>query len=186
MLKTFYYKATFVIAIATTAGCNPDYVDPGEMVVIEGKVFLDQQPVSDARVMFVPDNVSADQDFAISYGTTNSQGEFELKTADEREGALTGKHRVFISKLSKTDSKTDQKTLDPKTTVDAKTAERMQKLKETWEIVEKSVQQTEGESIPHYYNLHSDLSCEVVHGRGIQRLRFDLSSVDPMLTAEQN
>ncbi len=165
-------------AVCLSFGCQRDYVRPGDMVEIRGKVTLDGRPVADARVVFVPQNATLSSQFLISYGTTDNRGEFELATRDDQEGALVGKHLVIISRADySTNSK--PKLQGPVFTIDANVVR--QDVNEAWSILNESIQQQPDETIPFYYNLHSDLTIDVVPGRGIQDVNFELVSVDPLL-----
>lgn len=167
--------------ILLNLGCNPDYVKPGIYVEVHGKVLLDGGPVRNAKVVFVPEHLGLDDEFALSYGVTDSYGAFELKTSDQQEGALVGKHRVYISRVvDPAESSDDAKPTGGKV-LDDEDFNFAQHREHVWDLIEESVEQPAGEQIPFYYNLKSELTIEVIPGRGIQRVEFDLSSVDPML-----
>ncbi len=180
------WKWMLVCAVLVCLGCSPDYVKPGVYVEVHGKVLLDGGPVSDAKVYFVPDELEIGEEFVISFGTTNTFGEFELETIDDREGALVGKHRVFISRVAPDygipDPETPNRVRSTEANRDGVDEIDFAKYREhVWDLIDKTVQQPAGERIPFYYNLNSELTFEVIPGRGIQRVTFELSSVDPML-----
>ncbi|MEQ8209896.1 MAG: carboxypeptidase-like regulatory domain-containing protein [Lacipirellulaceae bacterium] len=71
-----------------------------EYAPVTGSVKLDGQPVSGARVVFMP-QASGDSREAGPYsnGETDEQGNFQLSSVatDPREGAVVGNHRIVIS-----------------------------------------------------------------------------------------
>ena len=176
----------FVLMILVVfVGCSPDYVKPGVFVEVHGKVFLDGRPVRDAKIFFVPEDLGIQKEFAMSIGSTGPLGEFELQTADGREGALVGNHRVYISKIVEDGEdvkpEADKGAAVEVQPIDDEGFDEAKHREHIWDLIDNSVQQPRGEKIPFYYNLKSELSCKVIPGRGIQRVTFELSSVDPML-----
>ena len=79
-----------------SVGCESRY----ELAPVSGTVTLDGRPVAGAQVSFEP-QASGENAFAGpgSYGTTDKEGRYRLETIDGREGAVVGKHYVFISTL---------------------------------------------------------------------------------------
>ena len=69
---------------------------------VEGVVTLDGKPLSEIRVLFQPDNKSAESAGMGSFGLTDSNGKFVLKLSDsQNEGAVVGNHTVTLAdKLS--------------------------------------------------------------------------------------
>jgi hypothetical protein len=61
---------------------------------VEGVVKLDGRPVADVFVQFVPED-SVEQG-PISTAQTDARGHFHLKTQDEQEGAVLGKHKILV------------------------------------------------------------------------------------------
>ena len=173
-------------AVLMSVGCSPDYVKPGVYVEVHGKIFLDGGPVRNAKVVFVPEHLEIGEEFAISSGTTDTFGDFELKTVDGREGAIVGKHRVYVSRIVDESELQDPSALKDKSTQQqfANSNDEInfaEHREHVWDLVDQSVEQPTGEQIPFYYNLKSELIFDVIPGRGIQRVKFELSSVDPML-----
>lgn len=90
----------FIVSVALMAlrvmGCgNQEYV----LAPVSGVVKVDGKPVAGLRVAFEP--IATEKNSAPgpeSIGITNAEGEFELKTFDERprSGAVVGKCRVRI------------------------------------------------------------------------------------------
>ncbi|MDB5334881.1 MAG: hypothetical protein JWN70_500 [Planctomycetaceae bacterium] len=72
------------------AGCSG--VDKGpELAEVTGKITLNDQPLANARVVFIPEDGPA------SGGITNESGEYELKGKSGDKGGVPGKNRVEIS-----------------------------------------------------------------------------------------
>lgn len=86
-----------VFVIASTLGCGDSQF---EYAPVSGKVTLDGEPVSGARVVFMP-QASGDSREAGPYsnGETDEQGNFELSSVatDPHDGAVVGNHRIVIS-----------------------------------------------------------------------------------------
>ena len=64
-----------------------------DMVTIYGTVTRGGQPVPDLVLNFIPENGRP------SWGYTDDEGYYELHYNRDRDGAVLGKHRVFISFL---------------------------------------------------------------------------------------
>lgn len=79
-------------ALVLLAGCERGPV--GKAMHAEGVVKLDNKPLADVIVQFIPEGV---KDGAPgSFGRTDAQGHFVLVTADGRDGAVIGKHSVMV------------------------------------------------------------------------------------------
>jgi hypothetical protein len=81
-------RCVWMALLAAIAGCNPSGLD---LAPVEGVVTYNGAPVSNAGVMFLPEQG------AMAIGVTDAEGEFTLTTANH-PGALIGPHRVSISK----------------------------------------------------------------------------------------
>ena len=66
------------------------------LVPVTGTVTLDGQPVAHAGILFTPVECGPP-----ASGTTDEQGQFRLRTVN-REGAVTGEHRVAVTKSETT------------------------------------------------------------------------------------
>ena len=78
--------ALLLLSVLGIAGC-----DSGpELVTVTGTVKMDGQPLPNATVEFEP------KDGSPSYGTTGSDGSYELRFTRDRKGAMPGKHTVRI------------------------------------------------------------------------------------------
>jgi len=80
--------------VLATAGCGGRQYP---LAPVSGRVTLDQVPLADARVGFEPirqgDQLNAGPG---SYGTTDTEGRYRLVSLDGAEGAVVGRHRVWI------------------------------------------------------------------------------------------
>jgi hypothetical protein len=83
------FAATFVSVAVFLAGCGPS---GPTLATVSGKITLDGQPLPNVNVQFVPEKGGSP-----SYGGTNANGEYELLHAQNRKGALLGKHLVDIT-----------------------------------------------------------------------------------------
>ncbi|GEM_PF-1623532 len=69
------------------------------LVTVEGRVTIEDEPVAGAKVLFVPMDYSgfgADTS-SMSHARTDAQGKFSLNTIGGQNGAVNGRHLVFIS-----------------------------------------------------------------------------------------
>ncbi|WP_146584772.1 hypothetical protein [Posidoniimonas polymericola] len=99
--------AALGVLLLLGSGCSPSKFDFAD---VEGRVLLDGEPVSDAKVVFMPVGMNEEGESGpYSHGVTDSDGRYALKTQDEdaRSGAVVGRHRVIVS--------TKQAHLDPNT-----------------------------------------------------------------------
>jgi hypothetical protein len=80
--------------ILLTTGCGS-----AKYVPVSGKVTLDGKPLANAHVNFqpVPDPGSGEPAGPGSNGTTDAKGKFTLKATTGEDGAVVGKHRVYVS-----------------------------------------------------------------------------------------
>ncbi len=91
--------ACLALTLATTTGCGPsaqaDYASIG-LVPITGNVTLDGQPLEGAVVMF------ESPDTTFCYGTTDAEGNYEIKFNSEVMGVPPGDKIVRISTTAST------------------------------------------------------------------------------------
>jgi hypothetical protein len=81
-----------VAAVAAAAvGCGPTV----KLAPAGGVVLIDGKPAANVAVQFLPQGVSG----PTSFGTTDEQGRFTLKTTDGADGAMVGKHKVTLVDL---------------------------------------------------------------------------------------
>lgn len=90
--------ALFVMLFAQLlSGCgSSDF----EYATVSGRITLDGEPVSNARVVFVPQRSEGRTEVgSYSAGTTDAEGKYRLKTiaSSPRNGAVIGNHRVTAS-----------------------------------------------------------------------------------------
>lgn len=76
-------------AVALVAGCDSR---PGQATPVEGVVTLDGTPLAKVVVQFMPEQAGMPGSTAV----TDDDGRFVLRTADDRAGAIVGKHRVVV------------------------------------------------------------------------------------------
>ncbi len=85
-------RALVGISLLSLAGCASD-LQFNEQV--EGTVKLDGMPLSNVLVEFVP-NLKSKTQAPVSRATTDSSGHFILMCANERPGAVIGRHNVLV------------------------------------------------------------------------------------------
>src|SRR5437763_7975974 len=64
------------------------------LLEVEGTVLLDNQPVPDATVLFIPEGGSGQP----AQGVTDENGRFQLTTFKDKDGALPGAYKVTVTK----------------------------------------------------------------------------------------
>lgn len=75
-------------------GCEGEVLNRPPVYKVTGKVTFKGQPVANADVTF-----SNKDHNRSAFGRTNEDGEYELTTFQANDGAVAGKHSVFITKL---------------------------------------------------------------------------------------
>ena len=88
---------TLMIAVAMAACCGCVNREQFEIAPVSGSVTLNGRPLSDARIGFEP--VASNGSLAGgsgSYATTDQDGNFQLSTVHGKDGAVVGRHRVWI------------------------------------------------------------------------------------------
>jgi len=83
------------LALAILAGCT----DPVPLVDVAGTVRLDDRPLPNVLVTFLPDPTRGTAG-PCSRAVTDAQGRYRLRCEDRRPGAVLGWHRVLIEDLS--------------------------------------------------------------------------------------
>lgn len=83
-------------ALVAILGCGRSQDIP-ELGLVTGTVTLDETPVQGVLVMFEP------EDAALSKGTTNASGQYELWYTNEVKGAAIGKHTVRVEQFEDAD-----------------------------------------------------------------------------------
>ena len=144
------------LAVSTGAGCRETRPGPVFRNDLAGTVMLDEQPLAGARVLLIPLDPDLGVNWKMSFGLTDDQGKFELKTRDGKRGAWSGRHLVVISKpLPRMD--------------DAAFMEFVPEFA------------TPIDEVPEMYNRHSELEVDIPPDGEVQALNFNLSSIDPLL-----
>jgi len=147
-------RCLFLLILILPIGCGKGY----KLATVSGKVTLDDQPLVNAEVRFIP---IADDKLPPSIGTTNDQGIYELHLERDKKtlGAVTGDHRVSIS-------------LDP--------TKDKQKTRKMMEAMGGKMPTKMGETLPAHYNRESKLTFSVLPG-GARDANFDLKSDRPVI-----
>ena len=83
------YIILIVLLALLSAGCSKSGT-----VEVEGTVLLDNQPVPDATVLFIPEGGTGQP----AQGVTDENGKFQLTTFKDKDGALPGAYKVTVSK----------------------------------------------------------------------------------------
>lgn len=83
----------FSLIALTLFGCSkePSY----ELVPAKGVIKIAGRPAANVMVQSMPD-IMAENNGPTSSGISNANGEFELKTTDQKPGAVPGKHIITL------------------------------------------------------------------------------------------
>jgi hypothetical protein len=84
-----------IVAGSICTGCGPRIT----FVKTSGVVLLDDKPLANVLVTFVPDEKGAGG-ATRSSGMTDAEGKFTLKAPPSHEGAVLGRHRVILEDLA--------------------------------------------------------------------------------------
>jgi hypothetical protein len=76
------------VLAAAAVGCGPSV----KLAPASGVVKIDGKPAGNIAVQFIPQGATGPS----SYGTTDEQGRFTLRTTDGADGAMVGKHKVTL------------------------------------------------------------------------------------------
>lgn len=94
LLRTHNSCWVAIALLSTCLGCGSG----GSTARVEGTITLDDKPLADIRVLFQPENKSAETAAMGSYGLTNAQGKYSLKLSDSNApGAAIGRHTVTLA-----------------------------------------------------------------------------------------
>ena len=86
-----------LLLTALVVGCGDSRF---QIAPVAGKVLLDGEPVSNARVVFMPRAQGDDREAGYySQGETDAEGRYRLKTVEKKPqgGAVVGLHRIMIT-----------------------------------------------------------------------------------------
>lgn len=95
MVRTFALRvagAGILFAAIVSAGCGSKV----KLVPAEGVLKIGGKPAANIAVQFLPD-VTQGAKGPTSYGTTDAEGRFRLKTYDGQDGAVPGPHTVILA-----------------------------------------------------------------------------------------
>jgi len=81
------------------------------VVPVSGVVTFNDEPLEGATVTFLPMNTKA-MEAPSSFAKTDEDGRFELQTAAGESGAMTGKHKVKITKTTGDEDEEDDSVLE--------------------------------------------------------------------------
>ena len=82
-----------VIALMVSVGCEKG----GNIVPVSGKATVDGEPLVGVEVVFSPRPVGGNNNPGpYSFGETDENGEYSLKTRYKEEGAVIGPHKVIM------------------------------------------------------------------------------------------
>ena len=97
----FSYSRSFFVALIFTSvplfsGCDTQPVY--ELTPVKVRVTIDGKPANDINVQLMPNTVS--ETFGpTSLGITDAQGVAVMKTVDNRDGAVVGKHLIVLTDM---------------------------------------------------------------------------------------
>jgi len=88
--------ALALLSVLAAGGCSrgPTYAE------VEGTVRLNNKPLANVRVEFLPDPEEGNKAGQNSFGVTDKDGRYQLVCDNQRPGAVVGKHRVIIIDLA--------------------------------------------------------------------------------------
>lgn len=116
MLRGVVFDArTFVVAtlaaafVFSQAGCDSGPKGP-DMHPVTGVVTMDGKPLDSATVFFRPSGSTGGNG---SFGKTDADGRYALKTDGGGEGAVEGSYDVFVSREVGSDGKPVSAVVDP-------------------------------------------------------------------------
>jgi len=162
-LATWIGLAPLLALSFSLAGCERTAPSKGRLVPVSGVLRLDGEPVADARIVMIPLNPTHGIDWQLSYGQTDREGRYEMKTRDGRTGVLVGPQLVVISKP------------DPAGRSNAGFLP---------EFLREPAFATTHDEFPTFYNRESSLQFVVSpEEKGIS-VDWDLTSIDPLLRDE--
>lgn len=166
------FRLILIMATSLFCGCLFESTKQTGTAEVHGIITLDGSPLSQAYVVFVPDNLQTDDQklMSIAYGVTDADGKCELAYSDGKKELLAGTYTVMISKVTPTN-------------IDS------QKTGQVWrsELLPKSVaklpmfSENSGEVIPSIYHRNSNLKFKVQSSPNVVEHKFELTSVDPLI-----
>ena len=162
-----------VSAVLLLSGCLQGSI---EYAPVKGRITLDGEPVPDAKIMFIPTKQRNEKRISLpySFGFTDKDGNYTLKTEKQQKGAVVGSHIVIISTAYAPKEKTAEKTADGDNTKeetkekDAETQSDDKQPEPPAENENSTDEKSKPETIPPRYNIRSELMFEVKRGTGNQ------------------
>lgn len=93
-MKTRIAGLCCLVAVLLVAGCGPN---TGNLAPMSGKLTIDGEPAPGVEIVFSPQPVEGNSNVGpYSFGTTDAEGNYELKTRYGETGAIVGKHIVTL------------------------------------------------------------------------------------------
>ena len=106
--RHWFCSSLFAMSMAA-AGCSGETdkwtAERPKSVPASGTVQFEKRPVEGATVVFQPDGAGHTR---AATGVTDSSGNFKLQTYDAGDGAVPGKFKVTITKVTSTSTATSQ------------------------------------------------------------------------------
>lgn len=104
--EKFNVRYALVTCVTLACGCGGEHFP---LAPVSGVVTLDGQPLAGARIGFEPRRSGEARNAGYgSYAQTDSQGHYELRTLDDRPGAVVTTHDVRISTFRGPDNRRDE------------------------------------------------------------------------------
>ena len=88
--------AIALMVILPLSGCGQSSAAIPSTYPVKGKVSFKGKPLTNGSIVFEPTDAGKD-----AYGKIQPDGTFELTTYKEKDGAVVGSHRVYVTGLSK-------------------------------------------------------------------------------------
>jgi hypothetical protein len=162
---------SFALALASCAGCNPQWPVTAATARVQGEVTLDGIPIEGAKVVFLPVELRSPtrEIMPMAYGLTDAKGKFEMKYSNGSKELMAGKYSVIISKSTSQPTKNESDVKKWETDLLPDDVGQFANFKNS------------DERFPSIYNRDSILVFEVQSSTEINQPKFKLSSIDPLL-----
>jgi hypothetical protein len=98
-------RLLIAVVLLAAVGCKGEISAP-----VSGRVTLDGKPLANARVNFQPDEDGKVNPGPGSFAETDKDGRYSLELMDGGMGAMIGKHRVMITKITSGTDPADDRT----------------------------------------------------------------------------
>jgi hypothetical protein len=96
-MKKIIHVNVVVLSFSLSVLLSGCFGRPGpETAEVHGRVTMNGQPVTSGRVLFFPTGTVGEGAGKPAQGLLDSEGEFELRTYEDGDGAVVGEHRVTV------------------------------------------------------------------------------------------